>query len=115
MITLEKLEAFGADTKTGLTRCVNKEDFYLRLVGKAAADFDSDKIKNAISAGDIKGAFEIAHSMKGVSANLALDPITKPVSAITEELRGKSETDFDFAPLLSELKEKENELKALCL
>ena len=27
MITIEKLNAFGADTKTGLARCMNKEDF----------------------------------------------------------------------------------------
>ena len=35
MITIEKLNAFGADTKSGLARCMNKEDFYLKLVGMA--------------------------------------------------------------------------------
>ena len=32
MITIDKLQQFGADTREGLGRCMNNEAFYLRLV-----------------------------------------------------------------------------------
>ena len=35
MITIEKLRNFGADVDEGMIRCMNKEDFYLKLVTKA--------------------------------------------------------------------------------
>ena len=33
MLTIEKLAAYGADTKTGLERCMGQEAFYIRLAG----------------------------------------------------------------------------------
>ena len=33
MLTIDKLNAFGADTQTGLGRCMNNEAFYFRLIG----------------------------------------------------------------------------------
>ncbi len=38
MITLESLRAFGASVDAGLERCLNKEDFYLKMVNMALAD-----------------------------------------------------------------------------
>ena len=32
MITIESLKAYGADVEEGLARCLNKEDFYLKMV-----------------------------------------------------------------------------------
>lgn len=42
-------------------------------------------------------------------ANLSLTPLTKPVSEITELLRGRTETDY--SPLLAEAKVQ---FEALC-
>ncbi len=33
-MTIDDLVAFGANTSEGLQRCLNKEDFYLRMVKK---------------------------------------------------------------------------------
>ena len=38
MLTLEALREWGADTSEGMTRCMNNEAFYLRLVRMALAD-----------------------------------------------------------------------------
>ena len=35
MLTIEDLIIFGADTKDGPNRCMNKEEVYLRLVNSA--------------------------------------------------------------------------------
>ena len=51
MLTVEKLKAFGADTAEGVSRCVNNETFYLRMVGMALSDANFEKLENAVRAG----------------------------------------------------------------
>ena len=88
MLTVEKLIAYGADTAAGLARCMNNEVFYLRLVGKEAADANLGRLREAMAAGDMKAAFEAAHAIKGAAGNLGLTPIYAPTSELTELLRG---------------------------
>jgi hypothetical protein len=38
MITIEGLKEYGANVEEGLTRCMNNEAFYLKLVGKMVND-----------------------------------------------------------------------------
>ena len=38
MITIEALKNAGADVETGLARCMNKEDFYLKLINMGLND-----------------------------------------------------------------------------
>ena len=91
MITIEKLQEFGADVKSGLTRCMGREDFYLRMVGMALADTSGpEKLRFAMETKDIKAGFEAAHSLKGVYGNLSLTPVLTPVSELTEILRAGS-------------------------
>ena len=88
MITIDTLNAFGADTKSGLSRCMNSEAFYLRLVHMELGDKNFEKLADAMAAGDAAGAFEAAHAIKGAAGNLSLTPIFAPVSELTERLRG---------------------------
>ena len=101
MITLEQLRAWGADVDEALPRCLNNEAFYLRLAGKAAQEPAFDRLREALEAGDLDRAFDQAHALKGVTGNLALTPIDKPVRGITELLRARADTDY--GPLLSEI------------
>ena len=111
MLTIENLRDFGADTDEGLMRCMNKEDFYVMLVGKAVDDKRLSELERQLSAGDLDAAFETAHALKGLYANLALTPLTKPVSEMTELLR--SHTDADYSGLLSEAKSQYEKLCSL--
>lgn len=112
MLTIDTLRAFGADVEAGLGRCLNNEAFYLRLVGMALGDGSFDKLAAAVDSGDVHGAFEAAHSLKGVLGNLSLTPLYKPASEITELLRGGAAADVS-APL-AELQEQKRRLQALC-
>ena len=96
MITLEQLRAWGADTDEALPRCLNNEGFYLKLVCRAVEE----------------PAFDQAHALKGVTGNLALTPIDKPVREMTEHLRARRE--MDYQPLLSEILARRASLQALC-
>ena len=94
MITLEKLAAYGADTKTGLERCMNNEAFYLRLVGMILKEKSFDALEKAIAENNLRAAFEAAHALKGVAGNLALTPLYEPASEMTELLRAETQMDY---------------------
>ena len=88
MLTVEALRQCGANTNEGLSRCLNNEAFYLRLVNLALNDANFEKLTAAFSAGDRDAAFQAAHALKGSLSNLALTPLLRPVSALTDLLRG---------------------------
>ena len=43
MLTKEALDALGAETAEGIARCVNNEEFYLKLVKKVLEQDDLDQ------------------------------------------------------------------------
>jgi len=111
MISLEKLKNYGANVDEGLTRCMNNADFYIMLVNKAMADNKLEQLEQQIGDKNLDSAFETAHALKGMYANLSLDPLTVPVSEITELLRSRS--DVDYSALINEAKTQFAKLKEL--
>ena len=112
MLTMESLRTFGADVDDGLARCMNKADFYLMLVGKAAEDKKLSLLAEQLRNKNYGAAFETAHALKGMYANLSLTPLTKPVSEMTELLRSK--TDTDYSALMEEASAQFTRLCSLC-
>lgn len=94
MLTINALRAFGANVEDGLARCMNNEDFYLRMVGKAIESEDFASLQKALDAHDVKAAFEHAHALKGITGNLSLNPIYHPVAELTEHLRAGEDGDY---------------------
>ncbi len=109
MLTIDKLREYGADVDEGLARCMNMEDFYIGLVENALADNRLPLLEQQIGDSELDKAFETAHALKGMYANLSLTPLIKPVSELTELLR--SRTNTDYSALLAEAKEQ---FEALC-
>lgn len=111
MITIAKLKEYGANIDEGLARCLNNEDFYLRLVNKAIDDNKPMMLKQELANKNYQGAFEIAHSLKGVYGNLSLTPLFNIICEIVEPLRIKADVDYDkFIAILDDRIEK---IKAL--
>ncbi|MCR5476565.1 MAG: Hpt domain-containing protein [Lachnospiraceae bacterium] len=92
-MTIEQLREAGVSVEEGLARCMNNEAFYLRMVGMGLADERFGTFEEVLDGGDTTAAFETAHALKGVLANLSLTPVLNPVSHITEILRGREEGD----------------------
>ena len=111
MLTLDGLRAWGANVDEGMGRCMGREDFYLKLVRMARNDTNMAKLRNAADAGDLDAAFEAAHALKGIMANLGLTPVLKPVTEITEMLRARSQADY--GPLMDAVEAGWNGLVAL--
>ena len=104
MITVKKLKELGCDTDKGLERCLGNEDFYLEFVPDALKKERYEKLEALIKNKDLDAAFETAHGLKGILTNLSLDPLTEPVSEMTELLRAR--TDTDYSGLLTKMWER---------
>ena len=111
MLTIDKLREYGANVDEGLSRCLNKEDFYIMLVNKAIEDTKLSELEKQLNEKDLDAAFETAHALKGMYANLSLTPLAEPISEMTELLR--SRTDTDYEKLLGKAKAKFEKLRAL--
>lgn len=88
---------------------MNAEEFYALVGGNyeliKGRRWDTDKVKRfvklflgdesytqlqaALESGDVDAAFNAAHTLKGVSANIAFTKLQASVSAVTEALRAK--------------------------
>lgn len=111
MLSIETLNEFGVNTKEGLTRCMNNEKFYFKMIKMGLASDQFDKLGSALENNQLDEAFEAAHALKGVLGNLALTPIYNPLAEMTELLRaGKSE---DYITMYKPILELRNKLLAL--
>lgn len=108
MLSIEALKEFGANVSEGLRICVNNESFYLKMVRKAAEDPGYDRLVKALENKELKEAFEAAHALKGVYGNLALLPLYRPMTEMTEHLRGGE--DIDYSPYMADIGARRNEL-----
>ena len=112
MITIEKLNEYGANTTDGLARCLGMEEFYLKLVNTMLTDENFDKLDAAIEAADVKKAFEAAHALKGTLGNLAITPILDPVVEMTERFRHAEEM-ADVSDVYPQYKDALEKFRAL--
>ena len=109
MSVLENLKNIGCNTKEGLERCLNKEDFYIKLLKMAVSENKVYELKDSIITKDYDKAFAISHTLKGVYANLAITPLFNLLYNITEDLRIKKDKDYtnelnDIISLFEEVK-----------
>ncbi|MBO6133216.1 MAG: Hpt domain-containing protein [Lachnospiraceae bacterium] len=110
-MTLETLREFGANVDEGLARCMNNEAFYIKMVNMGIGDKRFESLKDTLENNDLDEAFEMAHALKGVVGNLALDPIYGPMNELTELLRSK--TPGDYMGLYNQMKTQRDRLLAM--
>jgi HPt (histidine-containing phosphotransfer) domain-containing protein len=110
-MTIEQLSNLGADTKSAIARCAGNEALFLRLVPKALEESKYLELEQYILEKKYDEAFEVAHALKGVLANMSLTPILNPVCEIVELLRAK--TDTDYSALLEEVKTQRDKFASL--
>lgn len=84
----------GTDAKTVLARLGGNELLIRKLLGKFEDDRSFKELTEALKAEDVQTAFRMAHTLKGVSANLGLDRLFAKASDMTELLRAE---DIDAA------------------
>ena len=89
-----KLEEGGINVDEAMQRFMNNEKLLERFLKKFASDVSYDDLVKAMEEKDCEKAFTEAHTLKGVTGNLALTQLHDLVNEQTDYLRGK---DFDPA------------------
>lgn len=84
------LKAYGADTTGTLERFMGDADLYMDCIRLFQQNPGLDRLSAALDSKDYLAAFEAAHNMKGVLANLGLTPILNAVCDIVESLRNQN-------------------------
>ncbi len=107
MTVRECYVAMGASYDEILSRLVN-DDRIKKFLGKFQNEKSFELLCSSIEERNMEEAFRAAHTLKGVSQNLAFTPLVKSVSALTEQLRNRTEYGDDIEPLLQQVKEDYN-------
>ena len=84
----EQLEAVGIDVDEALDRFMHNEALMLKFLLRFSGDENFAKLKLAMECGDAVGAFETAHTLKGVTGNLSMKDFYQQLCALVEDLRG---------------------------
>lgn len=95
----KQLEENGADVDTTLKRFMGNEAMYMKFLMKFSDDRNYDSIMENMKKQDYEAVFNGAHTLKGVSANLGLNPVFTASSHITEMLRGYHGQSIDMDKL----------------
>lgn len=90
MTLQECYEKMNADYKDVMDR-LSMEKLVDKFLLKFPGDQSMNKLRDAVAAGDIEESFNMAHTLKGVSANLSLTSLMNATSALTEQLRPRSQ------------------------
>lgn len=104
MDMLEELEKLGCDMEGAMERFLNDEDFYRECFEKVLEDPGFNSLGEALREKDVQRAFESAHALKGVLANLGLTSLYNIIVEIVNPLR-EEKTDgllFSYERLLQE-------------
>ena len=67
----ERLLAAGVQVDEALERFMGNEALMMRFLLRFPGDGNFSLLRQAMARGDVSGAFEAAHALKGVTGNLA--------------------------------------------
>lgn len=109
---LSMLSNWGCDVNGTMERFMDDEELYRSCLAMAMDDAGFDGLMQAVNHGDAPAAFEYAHTLKGVLANLGLTPLYDIVVRIVEPLRASKTTDH-LVSVCEELMQKKAQLEAL--
>ncbi len=120
MTTEEFYTAIGGDYSDAKSRLIN-DAFMVKFIGKFINDKNYEELKKCLESGDFDTAFSYAHTLKGVSLNLAFKKLSEACVALTDALREparKTLTNEKASELLEAVTEEYNvvteNIKTLC-
>ena len=94
---LEALENWGCDIKGAMERFLDDEELYVTCLETVIMDEAFEKLGVALEQKQIQEAFDYAHTLKGVFANLGLKPMYLSVERLVEPLRAGNVDNLESA------------------
>ena len=68
MLTIERLQELGVNTKDGLSRCLGNATFYFRMIGMGLKNDAFEKLDKALADGNFDEALNTPTRLKASSA-----------------------------------------------
>jgi len=98
---IDELARWGCDVNTALDRFDGDRELYLECLSIFDKDKNFDDLGQLLQEKKYAEAFNCAHALKGVTANLSLGPLLAAVTAVSDHLKyGEYEaTVGDYAAL----------------
>lgn len=93
----QELRAYGLAMDETLARFGGNKAMLLKFLLKFKEDPNYLQLNAYLEEGNYTEAYKNSHTIKGVAANLGLDPIRNPSSELTELMRGKQPEEVDPA------------------
>lgn len=87
----EDLQMAGVNMELVMSRFMGNEMLYIKFLKRFIEDESFKNMQSEFKQGQLDGAFEAAHTLKGLISNLGLDGIMCSISPITETLRAGSD------------------------
>jgi len=108
---IDRIKAAGCDVDGSMDRFLDDKNFYITCFKEVLKDPAFEQLGQAISAKQVKEAFDAAHTLKGIILNLGITPLYEIIVNIVEPLRAGSfeNTDVYYQKLL----DKRDSLKKL--
>lgn len=91
MDLLEELRALGSNVDEGRDRFMGNAALYVRMLRSLPGMLKKTDVGEAFAAGDLAGAMEKAHTLKGVTGNLSVTPLYEGYTKIVDHLRAGQE------------------------
>lgn len=88
--TKNLLTEAGINVESAMNRFLDDEEMYFEFLNDFLEDKLINKLEQAVNSGQVKESFEIAHTLKGVCANLSIDSLSRIVNPMVEILRSNS-------------------------
>lgn len=86
-VILEELKEWGCDIEGAMARFLDDLELYLTCLDTVVTDSAFGKLGEALAEENVGNAFDSAHTLKGVFANMGLTPMLRIVECIVEPLR----------------------------
>lgn len=83
----EIFSEYGADYNNTSQRFMSNKTFYLKILDMLFEGNYIQDLSQCVDNGDYKGAFDVAHTFKGVVGNLGLTPLYNATCQLVDYLR----------------------------
>lgn len=83
----EELKEWGCDIDGAMARFLDDKELYLTCLDTVICDKAFGRLGMALAENEVKEAFDSAHTLKGVFANMGLTPMFRIVECLVEPLR----------------------------
>jgi len=94
-MVFQALEEWGCDIEGAMDRFLDDKELYMTCLQTVIADDNFAKLGTALNEQNVPQAFDYAHTLKGVFANLGLTPMLAIVGTIVEPLRAGSGSNLE--------------------